>query len=189
MLDKIYTYQKSIGIDTDKSTEEFKADFFTSFKQELEDSYIFDTEIFKSELRFKAPIARFTWNGWNVFNPVSEGIVKITSRKGIPWIHYKFKYLEFLGISALMSLSSIVAFSVDLVGWGILILLASWLVFFGISRAISTFRLNSYIARKVQKIIDAEFKDYDFDSYLKDEWKFIDFVFLSNRKRPDGSIG
>ena len=80
MSASILTYSKSVGIETDMNTKDFGSDFLDIFKKELERSYIQNIELHKNELRFKAPIFRFTWNGWNVFNPVSSGKIKIIDK-------------------------------------------------------------------------------------------------------------
>jgi len=185
MLDFIFSYKNSLSANTKKSADVFSKDFLYLFEKKLKESYIHNIELTETQINFKAPIARFTWNGWNVFNPISEGSVKITKRSGKPWLHFNFKFTEFFIIAILMTFTSLIAFLVGIVGWGILLFLADWLLFFFVSRTIFTFRINSLIAKTIQTVNDAGSSAYDSDRYLKDEWAFINFVFLRNREENE----
>jgi hypothetical protein len=173
-----FHHSKTFSIKTFKQPEDFKKEFFRIFRDKLKTSYVSDIVQTEDTIRFKAPIARFAWNGWNVFNPVSRGSIYLKSYKGSVQVKYQFCFLEFLTIALLMSIPGIVALSSGLQTWGIIILIADWLGFYAISRAISAFRLNSLIAGIVQSVNDPKVLSNDFDRYLKEEWRFIDKVFF-----------
>ncbi len=192
MFNFIISYRKVFDIKTFRNPEQFIKEFMELYIGKLNNSYIKNIKKQKTKVKFEAPLGRFTWNAWNLFNPVSKGEIKFTVKQGKPRIHIQYKYTEFFIVALLLTPLIIVAFSLGLAFWGILIFIADWILFYIGSRIISSFRITSYISVTAQEInnIDEPSKEiptpkYDPDSYLKEEWSFFEQVFLWKRN-PKG---
>jgi hypothetical protein len=179
MLDFLIEHSKTFGIKTFQQPKQFKEEFFKLFCEKLNQSYISTIERTEDTIRFKAPVSRFAWNGWNVFNPVSHGLVCLKDVFGDLKIEYRFCFWEFFAIALLMSFPGIIALTSGLANWGIAFLVLDWFGFYAISRVIAAFRLNSLVAGIVQSVNNPSVLHRDFDAYLKEEWRFIDQVFFN----------
>ncbi len=82
----------------------FKDRFLTKFEVFLrQKSYIQDVKVADNSLIFRGPMFRFVWNGWNMFNPVSNGQISIYGKSGMFWVEYKIFFWEFFFIAMLFS--------------------------------------------------------------------------------------
>lgn len=182
MLNFLNSYSKVFDIKTFRNKEKFIKEFQEIYCQKLNDSYIKTIKTTKDSVSFKGTICRYTWNGWNLFNPISSGEIKFSEANGKTQIKLNFKYTEFFVIALLMSLLSAVAYFSGLTGWAIGIFLADWLLFYIGSRIISSFRITSFISTSLQEVDNVDTKKHDPDSYLKEEWNFFERVFLRRER-------
>lgn len=157
------------------------------YQKKLKNSYIKEIKASEDTVSFKGSICRFTWNGWNVFNPITEGEVRFTKKAGKPVINLHYKFTEFFVIGLLMSLLPCVAIYAGLYGWAALMFIVNWLFFYVGTRIISSFRITSHIADLVQQVNEIGVRkgviksQFDPDAYLKEEWGFFKRVFLWKR--------
>ena len=182
MFNFLIQHKKNRKIITHKKNETFRNRFFEVLVNELENSYIKDIETRKTQISFKAPVARFAWNGWNLFNPVTEGTVRITLRGNIPKLTYELRFLEFFVIAAAMSLSSIPAFALGLAWLGLVVLAVTWLGFYLGSRLITASRFSSFIDDTIAKINYPDAERFNFMDYIEDDINFAKTVFLERNE-------
>ncbi len=149
----LYTYYEKKDIQTDFPAEEFRKQFFASFSEKLVNADVREIRISTDEIEFTAPIGRYTWNGWNIFNPVTSGKLKIVEFEDRPYLTYTTSYLEFLWIAIALSILPLVAFYSGIAIWGVLELILIWGVFYGGSRAVSAMRFATLLAEMTQEII------------------------------------
>lgn len=181
MLSFLYKYSGVIVLIAHKESMEFRKKFLELFEERLKSSTIHDIQKNDSTLMFKAPIARFIWNGWNIFNPISSGAIRISIEKYLPHLTYQFKYLEFFIISLVMSLASITAFYNNLILAGVLALIIIWGAYV-ISMLISIRRFGKYaekLCNEVNEIKDSPLKE-DFELVISEEDReFFEDIFFS----------
>ncbi len=83
----------------------FIPDFTRKLAQYLKDiAYIHNVEYKEDMVKFSASPFRFIWNGWNVFNPVSNGIFSVSAVGSALTIEYHIFFIEFLIYSIIFSL-------------------------------------------------------------------------------------
>ncbi len=85
-----------------------KDDFYYEFLQRIENylrniAYINHISKDDNNLKFTGPVFRFTWNGWNLFNPVSNGSFHLHRYGSYYIIRYKIFFWEFFVYSLLFS--------------------------------------------------------------------------------------
>jgi len=196
MDNPLISYNETKEVATDISTKEFRDKFFSAFNQRLEEGDIRDINREETSISFTGSVCRYTWNGWNVFNPVTSGQVKIEEHKGSPQISYSFAFSEFFWMAVALTTLPGIAFYSGLIFWGVLEFLLIWGLFYVGSRAIASIRLNTLIAETTQKIINPPIEDFiepepietgETNEYLNEDWNFFNQVFIQRgNHRPQG---
>ena len=179
MLEFLLKYHTVMRITTHKNQQELRKDFFKIFMFELKKGYFRDIQQTKTTVYFKGPICRFTWNGWNLFNPVTEGKLRISLQGSIPKISYELYFKEFFVIALAMSLTSIPAFVLFSPIAGIIALIGVWLAFYLAARIITVVRLNSFIKDTFHKLNYPNDKVFDLLAYLREDIEFAEEIFSS----------
>lgn len=180
MFDFLLKYHTLMRITTHKDQQELRKDFFKIFMFELKKGYFRDIQQTTTTIFFKGPIFRFTWNGWNLFNPVTSGKLRMSLQGSIPKISYELYFNEIFVIALFMSMISISAFVLFSVLIGFLSLLAVWLLFYIAPRIVTVIRLNGFIKDTFHKLNYPNDKVFNLLEYLKEDIEFAEEVFSSH---------
>lgn len=109
----------------------------------IKNSYIHNITEQNNLIKFKAPVFRFVWNGFNLFNPITKGSVEFSIKNNIPYLSYHFFFTEFF-IYALI-FSSIPIFSIYFaMVYKIISLLIIWIIYF-ISTMLAAHRFENTV--------------------------------------------
>ncbi len=147
-----YTYRSSIS--SKGSDTRFRRLFFAKLQRKLSDAYIFDIQSQESVVSFKGTVFRFAWNGWNLFNGISKGEIRITKYDDKRYLYYKINFLE---VFVIASIFTIIPFTLyDFPDLMALAFVAVWIVYF-INYVISSRRLKTMLF-EIIKDIDSEIK-------------------------------
>ncbi len=180
MLNFLFRHKKNTNIVIYEEHEKFREQFFLKLQKKLINSYVKDIETKKTYIHFDASLARFAWNGWNLFNPVSKGELHINLKKDVPKLSYKLWFNEFFFIACALSLSTITAFVLGLNIYGIAVLAIIWLGFYLGSRIITVVRFNSFIEDTIFELNYPDKKLFDFAEYIQEDIDFVEKVFIKN---------
>jgi len=123
--------------------DDFATEFIKYVDGRLENSYVFHRNIFKRKIDFKGSVFRFAWNGWNVFNTISNGEIEFESQEDRTYINHKIYFTEVFTISFLFTIIPLTMGG----EWPLrlLIFILIWLAYLA-SYLIGTYRFNSFIA-------------------------------------------
>ena len=122
-----------------------------------EKSYIHNIFIKENYLKFLGPPFRFAWNGFVLFNPISNGEFWITLDDRNYWINYRIFFWEFFVYSLLFSTISIFGMFPS-TGFRFLYLLLVW-SFFIFNTVWVKNRLENFL-EKLSEQITEEYMDY-----------------------------
>lgn len=135
-------------------------DFLPDFLEKLENymheyAYIQNITSGENSLRFIAPPFRFAWNGWNLFNPISNGSFFIHRRGKYYVIEYKIYFWEFFVYSLLFSTIALFGFFPGMI-FRFLYLLVVW-SFFIFHSLWSKSRLDDYLEKLAERVTEEYF--------------------------------
>jgi hypothetical protein len=179
MFDLILKYKKNIDLVTHIKAVDFKNQFLSVVHEDIKKSYIQNVHSSENSVVFKAPIGRFSWNGWNVFNPVSSGKFQIDIKKQIPSVYVELEFKEFFIIAVVMSITAVTPFVLGLYSLGIIFLLLNWLLFYALTKLITAIRIKSLINKIRIKINDKSIRFVSYRSLFKDDIDFVNQVFFN----------
>jgi hypothetical protein len=142
-----------------EDTEEIEADInhfriqsllYDEILSQLRDSNVSNFQNNLDTIKFKAPVFRFVWNGFNLFNPVSNGEIKFTkSHDKATYVTYKFYFWEFFIYAILFS--TIPIFSTFLIpAVKILLLLIIWIIY-ALSTLLAAHRFENFMKKRIEK--------------------------------------
>ncbi len=180
MQDYFNRHKKTIEIVTQINAVKFQKEFFLRVKEKLKDSYVTEIHQQNDEIFFRAPIGRFSWNAWNIFNPITKGSIQLQIKKQIPILTYEVYFYEFFVIALLFSVTSLSAYFLDLGNFAVGILLIVWGLFFFGTKIITALRLQSFFKKMRIQINDPEIIFVPYQELFKDDINFIDEVFIHN---------
>lgn len=181
MKDFILGHKKTLEFVTARNAQEFQNEFFKRVNEELEKSYVKEIHAQENNIIFKASIGRFSWNGWNIFNPVTKGKIYLDIKKEIPTLTYQVFFYEFFVIALIFSLTAFSAFYFNLKTHAIAILLINWILFFFGTKLITAIRLKSFFRKIVMQINNPNIRFVSYKELFKDDISFAKEVFLSNK--------
>ncbi len=123
--------------------DDFASEFIKYVDERLENSYVFHRNIFKRRMDFKGSVFRFIWNGWNVFNTISNGEIEFEDKGESTYINHKIYFTEVFTISFLFSIIPLTMGG----EWPLrtLVFALIWLVYIT-SYLIGVYRFNSFIS-------------------------------------------
>ena len=122
---------------------DFSKEYFKRVNKSLDKAYIFHIKQEKNKFEFKGSIFRFVWNGWNLFNYISNGEIEFKENNNKRYISHKIYFLEIFTIALIFTIIPVTmggAWPLKLI-----VFVAIWLVYF-IAYLVSVFRFNSFIA-------------------------------------------
>ncbi len=91
--------------------EYFRDEFLYRFSNYLREfAYMQKVSVNDNSLIFSGPPFRFVWNGWNMFNPVSNGQIQVFRQGKYFAVEYKIFFWEFFVYSLLFSTIAIYGF-------------------------------------------------------------------------------
>ncbi len=109
--------------------EYFRDEFLYRFKNYLHEfAYMQKISLKDNSLDFSGPPFRFVWNGWNMFNPVSNGQILILQQGKYFVVQYRIYFWEFFVYSLLFSTIAVYGFFPDAI-FRFLYLLLVWALF------------------------------------------------------------
>lgn len=175
MFDFFTSNHTEVYITTLKKKQEFIDEFFELFKNEFRGSYIHHKDIHQGtkELVFRGPPFRYTWNGWNIFNPVAKGHLRFSEVGNLLKLDSQMFFTEFLITIGLLSFAAIPGFFMEAVGYGILWLVVLWLFFYGGTRLISYIRIHAKIKRLIRKVNDPTRQERTLGDVWKEDQPFV----------------
>ncbi|MEN8122073.1 MAG: hypothetical protein ABFS35_17115 [Bacteroidota bacterium] len=129
--------------------DDFAEEFIKLVDAHLEKSYVFHRNIFKRRIDFKGSVFRFAWNGWNVFNTISNGEIEFESQDDSTFINHKIYFTEVFTISFLFTIIPLTMGG----GWPLRLLVFSliWLAYIA-SYLIGVYRFNSFISKTLIEV-------------------------------------
>ena len=134
-----------INVDIDR----FSNEFFKYVKQRLNKSYVFHYEQQDNSLKFKGSIFRFVWNGWDLFNSLTQGEIEFLVEDHNRYIKHKINFTEAFVIAILFTIIPIFTLKFE-PGLSLLVFILIWLCYF-VNYLIAVFRFNSYIGNTLIK--------------------------------------
>ncbi len=178
MSNFILRYKKSVELVTVLNARQFQEEFFKQIDEKLKNSYVKEIHKKDNQIIFKATIGRFSWNAWNIFNPITKGTIKLDIKKEIPVLTYEVCFYEFFVIALLMSLTAIPAYFFELSNYAIGLLLINWLLFYLGSKIITAIRLKSFFEKIRKKVNNPSLKLVSYKELFKEDIDFINEVFI-----------
>ena len=129
--------------------DDFAKEFIKLVDSRLENSYVFHRNIFKRRIDFKGSVFRFVWNGWNVFNTISNGEIEFESQDDRTYINHKIYFTEVFTISFLFTIIPLTMGG----EWPLRLFVFSliWLAYI-ISYLIGVYRFNSFISKMLIEV-------------------------------------
>ena len=123
---------------------DFSDEYFKRVDKSLDRAYIFHRKQENNRYSFKGSIFRFAWNGWNLFNNISNGEIEFTEKNDKRYISHKIYFVEIFTIALIFTIIPVTMGG----DWSLklLVFVAIWLVYF-ISYFVSVYRFNSFIAK------------------------------------------
>ena len=136
--------------------DEFSERFFKKIDTKLKNA---DYKNIKKEnnLRiFKGAVFRFIWNGWNLFNPISKGEIKLKTFKNHFFIKYKIFFYEFFFLALIFSIIPALGIF-DILIFRIIVFAIIWILYLG-STLLAASRLDNYFDSIINEI-NAEYEN------------------------------
>jgi hypothetical protein len=148
-----FTYlEETERVETIFDNQKVKETFKLAILDLLKSSKIHNLTNNSNSIKFKAPLFRFTWNGFNLFNPVSNGRIKIEEIGNSLYVSYTFYFWEFFVYSLIFSTFPLL--SSFMPGWvKILSLLIIWSIYI-ISSLLAAHRFENFLKNIIS---EAEF--------------------------------
>lgn len=137
-------------IKTELNHEELKESLHDLILLKVRESYIHNITHNKDYIKFKAPIFRFVWNGFNVFNPISKADIRIESKNNKLELKYNFFFFEFFILALIFSAIPFITMLPDIV-YRILFFLGIWVIYF-ISTMLASHRFENFIKKHIAKL-------------------------------------
>lgn len=101
-------------------------------------------------IKFKAPVFRFAWNGFNLFNPISKGSVQFSIKNNIPYFSYHFFFTEFFIYALIFSSIPIFSLYIESI-YKIIALLIIWIIYF-ISTMLAAHRFENFVKKFLMEL-------------------------------------
>ncbi len=152
-----FTYLKETErVEAPFAPEKVKNTFHSAILDLIKSSKIHNLTHNSSTIKFKAPLFRFTWNGFNLFNPVSNGKIDFEIIGNSLYVSYIFYFWEFFAYAMLFSIFPL--FSSFMPGWlKILLIFLIW-AFYIVSSLLAAHRFENFLkniiseAERLQRI-------------------------------------
>lgn len=106
----LFTYKSVKKVKTVASHTDFTILFHKKMDKILDDAYIHHVDKKHYELEFKGIFFRFIWNGFNRFNGITKGNIKVEEIKGKLFINFKLYFHEIFILCSIFSLIPIIGF-------------------------------------------------------------------------------
>lgn len=143
-----YTREKKVS---PKDADTFKSDFLDAFEDKLGNSDVYFNQRNNESISFRGAIFRFVYNGFNFFNGITRGEVRISRRFDSTYIYHKIYFTEAFVIALVFS-----ALFIPMWGsWQYIAMLAFgiWLVFYLGNFIASMIRFDTYIDKLSDTIL------------------------------------
>ena len=137
-------------IKTELNHDELKESLHDLILSKVRESYIHNITHNNDYIKFKAPIFRFVWNGFNVFNPISKADIRVESKNNKLELKYNFFFFEFFILALIFSATPFITMLPDIV-YRILIFIGIWVIYF-ISTMIASHRFENFIKKHIAKL-------------------------------------
>lgn len=124
--------------------DDFAARFFEIISKRLYKSYILKSEIDGNKLKFKGSIFRFVWNGWDLFNAITQGQIEFTQIDDKSFIEHKINFNEALVIALLYTIIPLFTLKYEPL-LSLIVFLLIWILY-AVNYFVAVFRFNSYIS-------------------------------------------
>ncbi|MEA3450598.1 MAG: hypothetical protein U9Q83_01700 [Bacteroidota bacterium] len=134
-------------IETKLNHNELKESLHNLILSKIRESYIHNITHNNDYIKFKAPIFRLVWNGFNLFNPISKADIRIESKNNKLQLKYNFFFFEFFVYALIFSATPFIAMLPDIV-YRILFFLGIWVIYF-ISTMIAAHRFENFIKKYI----------------------------------------
>jgi len=83
---------------------DFSDEYFKLVDKSLDDAYVFHRKRENNKYSFKGSIFRFVWNGWNLFNNISNGEIEFTEKNNKRYISHKIYFVEIFTIALIFTI-------------------------------------------------------------------------------------
>ncbi|MBN2893011.1 MAG: hypothetical protein JXL97_14175 [Bacteroidales bacterium] len=130
--------------------ERFNEVLVSSIAKKLRNSYIHNITHHEKKINFSAPVFRFVWNGFNLFNPISKGEISLKNIGRGTYISYKLFFWEFFIYCMLFSIIPFMGIFPNNF-FRFIVLGIIWMIY-AISTLIATNRFEIYLKKLVDEI-------------------------------------
>ena len=138
---------------------DFSNEYFKRVDKSLDEAYVFHRKKEKNKFEFKGSIFRFVWNGWNLFNYISNGKIEFKEENDKRYISHKIYFLEIFTIALIFTIIPVTMGG----DWKLKLFVFAviWIVYF-IGYMVSVYRFNSFIAKILIDVNSST--GYEFDN-------------------------
>lgn len=152
-----FSYGKSRNAGKLPDAAFFQKKFFPLLINRIQSTEVMQYAVSNNKLHFKGAICRFIWNGWNIFNGLSKGWIKIDRKGDYIYVSYRLYFFEFLVISLLFTIIPVIYWNDT--QWSPVILAIIWLIFYGGNMMLTSIRFNHWIKKSLKKYYITEIQN------------------------------
>jgi hypothetical protein len=148
---RIISISRTDLISAQYNARDFAEQFFPVLYERFEKAYVRYSFQNPYKVIFFASFGRFAWNGWDLFNGISKGEIKLEEKDNQLYISHKIYFLEFLIYALLFSIIPVFGPSIN-IDLKILLGLAIWTIYFG-SCLFTIYRFNRFLTHSIASIV------------------------------------
>jgi hypothetical protein len=133
------------------NSKDFAEQLFPVLYKRFEKAYVKYSFQNPYKVTFFASFGRFAWNGWDLFNGISKGVIKLEENNNQLYIYHKICFYEFFIYALLFSILPVFGPSIN-INLKILLGLAIWTIYFG-SCLFTIYRFNRFLTCTIASIV------------------------------------
>lgn len=136
-------YKSEVELFSRLSEEEFARHFFKKMRDEFEEAYIFNRWQHNQEYTYSGTFFRFVWNGFNRFNGVWGGSLKINKDNGLITVKSVLDFREIFIYCIIFTLIPIMDYGSQM-SYRIITFALIWIIYIA-NYIVSLVRINSFL--------------------------------------------
>lgn len=117
-------------VSSDLDAENLQYKFYNEILFKLKEATVHNFRNSHKRIKFSAPIFRFIWNGFDLFNAVSQGEISFKIIGKSLFVSYKFFFWEYLIIALLFSLPAFFSMLATNIAYSVIYLILVWTIYF-----------------------------------------------------------
>lgn len=117
-------------VESNLNAEYLQYKFHNEILYKLREGTVHNFRNTHKEIKFTAPVFRYIWNGFDLFNAVSQGEISFKIIGKSLFVSYKFFFWEYLIIALLFSLPAFFSMLTTNIAYSVLYLILVWTIYF-----------------------------------------------------------